>query len=425
MVLHLCASTLARGLFAAAIVQSGATFNTLDPAGARVPRRRAARRAGHRRPPPAPRSAGRRADPAQSAARWRCCSGRRDDAVPPDGRRRRARRPARPTRSRAGAAAGVPLVVGTTTDEMRLFLDLAFHRRRVTAWASASSAPRASTARAPTRSSRRTSARSAPTTPTRSGPPLFADHEMQVPADAMLDAHAAHGPRTPTASRAGARSSARATASTSRSRSATSSTAGPRSSAPTTRPPLSGRTMRATRGRGSPGTGDPGWPRRRPPCVRARVRRSSDDPSRGTPRVTSRRAAPARPRSHRRSAAAAWPSTRSTASDSPRATAPRPPGRGARSSSTSHGSMPPATRPLAPIGRAAAARRDLLVRSLSEIRAATLGGRQRLGSGERGAAPVDGRVGQHRGRDRGDVARIDPRDTTVAGRKHEPPRAAA
>src|SRR5205823_10726881 len=38
MVLHLCASPRARGLFRAAIVQSGATFNTLDEAGAATAR---------------------------------------------------------------------------------------------------------------------------------------------------------------------------------------------------------------------------------------------------------------------------------------------------------------------------------------------------------------------------------------------------
>ena len=48
-------------------------------------------------------------------------------------------------------------------------------------------------------------------------------------------------------------------------------------------------------------------------------------------------------------------------------------------------------------------------------------GRQRFGAGElMGVASVSGRVGKHRGRDRGDVAGVDRRDGDVAPRRaHE------
>ena len=92
-------------------------------------------------------------------------------------------------------AAGVPLVVGTTTDEMRLFLDLSGEppaRDRLCTRVARYLGVDDASARA--RSSRPTRRRSRRPTPTRSGPRSSPTSQMQVPADAMRDAHAAHGP---------------------------------------------------------------------------------------------------------------------------------------------------------------------------------------------------------------------------------------
>jgi len=122
MVLHLCASPLARGLFGAAIVQSGATFNTLDEAGAATARDALLGELGRSDPGAlldVPVDELVRAQAAASLALLPTLGtmpfhpmvdGDVLPAPPVDG-------------LAAGAFAGGTLVVGTTTDEMRLFID--------------------------------------------------------------------------------------------------------------------------------------------------------------------------------------------------------------------------------------------------------------------------------------------------------------
>jgi len=122
MVLHLCASKLARGLFRGAIVQSGATFNTLDPDGA------ARVRAGLLTELDLSDSrllAGVPVDAlisAQSASALALLStiGMMPFHPMVDGEVLTA---APAAALAAGSAAGVPMIIGTTTDEMRLFVD--------------------------------------------------------------------------------------------------------------------------------------------------------------------------------------------------------------------------------------------------------------------------------------------------------------
>src|SRR6185437_5812100 len=123
MVLHMLASPRARGLFGGAIVQSGATFNTLDDAGAATVRDALLAALG--------------TDDAHALHDVAV-----DDLLAAQGTAAMAVLatvgmmpfhpmvdgdvlPAAPAAALAGgSAAGVPMIIGTTTDEMRLFLDL-------------------------------------------------------------------------------------------------------------------------------------------------------------------------------------------------------------------------------------------------------------------------------------------------------------
>jgi para-nitrobenzyl esterase len=193
MVLHLLASPAARGLFRGAIVQSGATFNTLDDAGAATVRDALLAELGT-------------ADPkalydvpvdelirAQGAAAMAVLAtiGMMPFHPMVDG----DMLPAAPAAALAGgSAAGIPMIIGTTTDEMRLFLDVSGPPaprekvvRRVERYAGVDAA-QAETIVA-------TYEAELGTTDTNEiWAALFTDTEMAVPAAAMRDAQRAHAP---------------------------------------------------------------------------------------------------------------------------------------------------------------------------------------------------------------------------------------
>ena len=193
MVLHLCASPRAAGLFRGAIVQSGATFNTLDTARAALVRDAVLSELGLTDAkdlidvPVATLLA------AQSAAAMALLASvgmmpfhpmvDGDVLLEP---------PA--AALAAGAAAGIPMVIGTTTDEMRLFVDVSGPAperaklcRRVARYTGVDDA-RADEIVA----TYETELPDADTNDIWAS--LFTDVEMQQPAAAMRDAHRAHGP---------------------------------------------------------------------------------------------------------------------------------------------------------------------------------------------------------------------------------------
>jgi para-nitrobenzyl esterase len=193
IVLHLCASPRARGLFRGAIVQSGATFNTLDESRATLVRDALLAELA------LPDASGLLDVPvellipaqAASAAAVLPTVGMMpfhpmvdadvllDPPVEALGR---------------GSAAGTPMIIGTTTDEMRLFLDLSAPppardklRSRVARYAGVDSG-RAGDIVA-------TYERALATLDTNEiWAAVFTDVEMQRPADAMREAHRPHGP---------------------------------------------------------------------------------------------------------------------------------------------------------------------------------------------------------------------------------------
>ncbi len=237
LLLHALASPAARGLLAGAIVQSGATFATLDEENAAVVRDALVKQSGG-------------ADLATIdiaeliAAQTRAMGDLLgtigmmpfhpmvDDefvpATPPDA-------------LAAGAAGEVPLLLGTTSDEMRLFVGgaaISHERlvRRVSRYLHIDEEQGAEVV-----------ARYGNDDAGAVWCSVFSDYEMVHPARAVLDAHAAPARRTRSFSRGKVRTSVRATASTSRSRSGTSKTAGRSSRAPTTTCTRC-RTSSATRG---------------------------------------------------------------------------------------------------------------------------------------------------------------------------------
>lgn len=193
LVLHLCASPLARGLFRGAIVQSGATFNTLDDTRAALVRDALLAEVGDSEVKAlfdVPTEALIRAQ-AASAMAVLPTVGMMPFHPMVDG----DVLPAAPLAALgSGSAAGIPMVIGTTTDEMRLFLDL--------------SGPSPERAKLCSRVARYTgveperASEIVTTYETVLGTgdtneiwaQLFTDLEMSLPAAAMRDAHRAHGP---------------------------------------------------------------------------------------------------------------------------------------------------------------------------------------------------------------------------------------
>jgi para-nitrobenzyl esterase len=193
IVLHLAASPLARGLFRGAIVQSGATFNTLDASRAALVRDAlvtALDAPDEKRLLDVPVE---QLIPAQAASATALLAAvgmmpfhpMVDLDVLPE--------PPLAALS-AGAAAGVPMIIGTTTDEMRLFLDLSAPPppreklcSRVARYAGLDAARGGEVVAA--------YERALGTTDTNEiWAALFTDVEMQRPAAAMRDAQRAHGP---------------------------------------------------------------------------------------------------------------------------------------------------------------------------------------------------------------------------------------
>jgi para-nitrobenzyl esterase len=193
MVLHLCASPLAAGLFGAAIVQSGATFNTLDESRATSVRDALLGELGVADP------AALRDIPVDELLRAQADAALAliptigmmpfhpmvdDDVLP-----------AAPVDALArGSFAGHPLVVGTTTDEMRLFVDTsgpapARERlvKRVGRYLGVEPARAAAIVDGYEDALHTSDTHEIWTT-------LFSDVEMQVPAAAVRDAHFTHGP---------------------------------------------------------------------------------------------------------------------------------------------------------------------------------------------------------------------------------------
>jgi para-nitrobenzyl esterase len=193
IVLHLCASPLARGRFAGAIVQSGATFNTLDQARAARVREALTTELGLSGASSLVHTPVEELIAAQAASAPALLPtvGMMPFHPMVDG----DVLPALPRAALAsGSAAGVPLMIGTTTDEMRLFLDL--------------SGPPPPREKLCSRLARYTGVDSdravkivetyeaalATTDTNEIWAQLFTDVEMQVPAAAMRAAHGDHGP---------------------------------------------------------------------------------------------------------------------------------------------------------------------------------------------------------------------------------------
>jgi len=193
VVLHLCASPRARGLFRAAIVQSGATFNTLDEARAARVTEALLTELGF-------------ADPkmladvpvdelihaqTKSATALLTSVGIMPFHPMVDG----DVLDATPLRAfQSGAAAGIPMIIGTTTDEMRLFLDPSNRPvprdrfcARVARYANVELSHAAQIVAT-------YEAELGTTDSNELWAALFTDVEMQRPAAALRDAHADHGP---------------------------------------------------------------------------------------------------------------------------------------------------------------------------------------------------------------------------------------
>jgi para-nitrobenzyl esterase len=193
LVLHLCASPAAARLFRAAIVQSGATFNTLDDTRAAIVHDALLGELGLSEP------AALRDVPVDALLR---AQGAAALTVLPtigmmpfhpmvDG----DVLPARPVDALgAGSFAGQPLVIGTTTDEMRLFIDTSGDppaRERLCKRIARYLAIAPADAEAVVAGYE--DALGTPDTH-EIWATLFSDVEMQRPAAAVRDAHAAHGP---------------------------------------------------------------------------------------------------------------------------------------------------------------------------------------------------------------------------------------
>ncbi len=193
LVLHLCASPGAAGLFRAAIVQSGATFNTLDDAGAATVRDGLVAELGLDDPSALFDVPVDELVRAQAAAALALIPSigmmpfhpMVDDDV----------LPARPVDAlAAGSFAGHPLVIGTTTDEMRLFVDTSGPPperervvKRVARYLGVEPEHAATIVDGYEAALRTSDTHEIWAT-------LFSDVEMQVPAAAVRDAHFTHGP---------------------------------------------------------------------------------------------------------------------------------------------------------------------------------------------------------------------------------------
>ncbi len=193
IVLHLCASPIAAGLFAGAIVQSGATFNTLDDGRAAHVREAVTAQLGLTDPRSLLDVGIDRLVGAQSDVVIALLDSVGMMPFHPmvDGE---VLRQAPPAALRAGAARGVPMIIGTTTDEMRLFLDLSGPppapdrlRARVARYLRVDAARAADVVAVYERSlgGQDTNELWAA---------IFTDLEMQLPAAVMREAHRAHGP---------------------------------------------------------------------------------------------------------------------------------------------------------------------------------------------------------------------------------------
>jgi para-nitrobenzyl esterase len=193
LVLHLCASPNARGLFRGAIVQSGATFNTLDDTRAALVREALLADLGASDAQALLDVETDELIRAQAASAMAVLAtvGMMPFHPMVDG----DVLPQAPVAALgSGSASGIPMVIGTTTDEMRLFLDL--------------SGPPPPRAKLCSRIARYTgvaddhAARIVATYEANLGTTdtnelwaaLFTDMEMSRPAAAMRDAQRAHGP---------------------------------------------------------------------------------------------------------------------------------------------------------------------------------------------------------------------------------------
>ena len=189
--MHVLTSPMSRGLLAGAIVQSGATFATFDDARAALVAETMCKEAA------VADAAALRAVPVGALidAQNRTLStllqpvGMMPFHPMVDG----DVLPARPVDAlAAGAAAGIPLVVGTTADEMALFVDrsaLSADRlvRRIARYLRVDEPSAAHVADA-------YAAQLGSTDNADIWRALFGDSEMQDPCRAVLDAHAPHGP---------------------------------------------------------------------------------------------------------------------------------------------------------------------------------------------------------------------------------------
>jgi para-nitrobenzyl esterase len=193
LVLHLLASPHAGGLFGAAIVQSGATFNTLDDVAAATVRDALLAELGATDAKGLYDVGVDELLQAQSATAMAVLAtvGMMPFHPMVDG----DVLPAAPAVAlAAGSAAGIPMVIGTTTDEMRLFLDLSGPpaprdklARRVERYVGVD-ATRAETIVATYEAELGTT----DTNEIWAG--VFTDKEMAVPAAAMREAQRAHAP---------------------------------------------------------------------------------------------------------------------------------------------------------------------------------------------------------------------------------------
>ncbi|HTK16299.1 MAG TPA: carboxylesterase family protein [Acidimicrobiia bacterium] len=193
IVLHVAAAPAARGLYRGAIVQSGATFNTLDPARAALVLDALLAELGlddarHLIDVPvdalllAQATAQGTLLPSVGMMPFHPMVDADVLASPPV------------EALSAGSAAGIPLVVGTTIDEMRLFLDLSGEPpTRDRLGSRVAKMLGTDTARADAIVTTYEAAL-ATTDTNEIWAAIFSDIQMQIPADAMRDAHRAHGP---------------------------------------------------------------------------------------------------------------------------------------------------------------------------------------------------------------------------------------